>query len=60
MAKPIAYPAIQNPAYRGEVSELRTILDVLARKIEQSPDFAQEVSDHFDAFDTALSLPTPS
>lgn len=60
MAKPIAYPAIVDRAYRGDVSELRAVLDDLARKIEQSPDFAQEVADHFAAFDTALSLPTAS
>lgn len=60
MAKPIDYPAIVNRAYRGDVSELRVVLDDLARKIEQSPDFAQEVADHFDAFGTAVSLPAAS
>lgn len=60
MTKPIEWPAIQNTAYKGKVSNLRTALDAVARQIEQSPDFAQEVSDHLDAFDTALSLPLPT
>ncbi|QXP44102.1 hypothetical protein [Stappia phage SI01] len=57
MAKPIAWPSINNPAYRGDVAELRTILEDIARKINSSPDFNQEVADHFATFDTALSLP---
>lgn len=37
MAKPINYPTVTDPAYKGAVSEIRTALNILGRRINSSP-----------------------
>lgn len=37
MAKPIAFPSVSNPSYKGLVSELRTHLNILGRRLQRSP-----------------------
>ena len=51
-SKTIAYPSVTNPAYKGAVSEIRTALNTLQRRINSSPDLLDEALAQITAFVT--------
>ncbi|QIG68326.1 hypothetical protein [Rhizobium phage RHEph27] len=50
MTKPIAYPSVSNASYKGIVSEMRTALNILARRIARSPGAANDIRNQISAF----------
>lgn len=50
MAKPINYLSPVNPAYNGLVSEIRTHLNILARRINASPGALIEARNQLSSF----------
>lgn len=50
MSKPIAYMAVSNASYKGLVSELRTWLNVLARRLARSPGASNDIRNQLSSF----------
>lgn len=50
MGKPIVYPSVSNPAYKGIVSEMRTHLNILARRVLKSPGSLIDIRNQLSAF----------
>lgn len=50
MSKPIAYPSVSEPAYKGLVSEARTVLNRVAARLRSSPGAANDIRNQISAF----------
>lgn len=50
MAKPIVFPSVVDPSYKGLVSEIRTHLNILARRILRSPGAVVDARNQISAF----------
>lgn len=48
--KPINFPTPSNPAYKGAVSEIRTALNILQRRVNSSPGLLPDAVAQITAF----------
>jgi hypothetical protein len=56
MGKPIAWPSVSNTAYKGMVSEIRTYLNILGRRLTRAPGANNDARNQISTFLAAYGI----